>query len=144
MASITKDTINDIREEIATKIEAESDLFESVYPHPKATIEGFPSVIVMPSENGAEYGSTTTREMTFSFHLNVYYPVPKEASYEKAEVAVGECVADLLRIFLTKRVLTTVDWVVPVPSVWGETTVGEATFRTAQVILQCRKHVDGI
>lgn len=141
MDPVTKDIVNDIRAEIAEKIESDSDLFSAVYPWPKATLEGFPAVIVMPSENDADYGSTNSRHLEFTFNLTVYYPTNKEDEYEKTELAVGECVGDLLKIFLTKHPLTTCDWVTPIPSVWGETVVGEATFRTAQVILKCVKHV---
>lgn len=141
MQPVTKDIVNDIRAEIAAKIVSDSTIFGSVYAYPKATLEGFPSVIVMPSENEADYGSTNSRELTFSFHLNIFYPTNKESEYEKTELAVGEAVGEILRIFLVKHPLTTCDWVTPVPSIWGETTVGEATFRTAQVMLKCVKHV---
>lgn len=142
MPSVTKDIVNTIRAEIAAKIEADSELFSAVYPWPKATLEGFPAVIVMPSENEADYGSTESRQLTFTFNLNVYYPTTKEDEYEKTELAIGECVGELLRIFLVKHPLESCDWVTPIPSIWGETTVGEATFRTAQVILRCVKHVE--
>lgn len=142
MPTVTKDIVNDIRAEIAAKIESDSVIFSAVYPWPKATLEGFPAVIVMPSENDADYGSTNSRELVFTFNLNVYYPTTKESEYEKTELAVGECVGELLRIFLVKHPLTTCDWVTPIPSIWGETTVGEATFRTAQVVLRCVKHVE--
>lgn len=140
MNPITKDTVNEIRAEIAEVINT-SSIFKAVYAFPKSTLEGFPAVIVMPSENSADYGDTQSRKMLFSFHLNIYYPAPKEADQEKAELAVGEAVGELLRLFLEKHPLTTCDWVNPVPSVWGEVTVSEATYRTAQVILQCVKYV---
>lgn len=141
MTQVTKDIVNDIRAEIASKIVDDSTIFGSVYAHPKATLEGFPSVIVMPSENDADYGSTNSRQLEFSFHLNIYYPTNKESEYSKTELAVGEAVGELLRIFLVQHPLTTCDWVTPIPSIWGETTVGEATYRTAQVVLRCVKHV---
>ena len=141
MDTITKDLLNDIRAEIATYISAESDLFEAVYAWPKATLSGFPAVIIMPSENESDYQSTSMREVVFAFDVTVYYPTTKESEYEKTELAMGECISDLLRIFLVKHPLTTCDWVRPVPSLWGETTVGEATFRTAQLKLRCVKFV---
>lgn len=141
MDPITKDIVNDIRAEIAAKIESDSDLFAAVYPWPKATLEGFPAVIVMPSENDSDYEENDSRKLTFTFNLTIYYPTTKESEYEKTELAVGECVGELLRIFLVKHPLTTCEWVIPIPSIWGETTVGEATFRTAQVILRCLKLV---
>ena len=140
--TLSKDTVNNIRAEIASVIESESDLFQAVYPWPKATLEGFPAVIVMPSENSSEYNSTSDRKMLFSFDLNVYYPTTNESGYEKTELAIGECVGDLLAIFCKRHPLTTCDWVTPVPSIWGETQVGEATYRTAKVILQCVMHVE--
>lgn len=141
MDTITKDLMNNIRAEIAAKIESDSELFEAVYPWPKATLSGFPAIIIMPSENESDYESTNSREVVFAFDLTVYYPTTKEADYEKTETAMGECVSDLLRIFLVKHPLTTCDWVRPIPSLWGETTVGEATFRTAQLKLRCVKFV---
>lgn len=141
MDPITKDTINNIRAEIAAKIEADSDLFSAVYPWPKATLEGFPAVIVMPSENEADYGSTNSRHMTFTFNVTIYHPTTQESEYEQTELTVGQCVGDILRIFLDKHPLTTCDWVTPIPSIWNETTVGEATYRTAQVILRCVKQI---
>jgi hypothetical protein len=138
---IDKDIVNDIREEIAAKIGADSTLFQSVYAVPRTTLAGFPSVVVVPSENEADWGSTTTDRMIFAFHLNVYYPVHDESEYAKAEEAVGECVGDLLRIFSQKNILTTAEWVLPVPSRWETTTIGEGAYRTAQIVLRCVKHV---
>jgi hypothetical protein len=77
---IDKDIVNDIRAEIAAKIQSESTLFQSVYAEPRATLDGFPSVVVVPSENEADWGSTADDRLTFAFHLNVYYPVENEAA----------------------------------------------------------------
>lgn len=141
---INKNTINEIREEIAAKIEADGDptVIGAVYAFPKATLAKFPGVVVMPSENMADYSSTSDDKMTFAFNLNIYYPFKKESEYEAAETGIGQAVGELLRLFMPKNALTTCDWIEPVPSVWGEATVGEAVFRTAQVILRCVKHID--
>lgn len=138
---ITKDIINDIRTEIGQVIENGSTIFQAVYDYPKATLAGYPAVIVMPSENLSDYGSTATDRFTFSFVLIVYYPTRDESDYEKTELAVGEAVGDLLRLFCVRRPLTTCDWVEPVPSVWGDTVVGEVPFRTATITLRCIKYV---
>lgn len=143
---ITKDIVNDIRAEIAAKIasDADDEVIGAVYAYPKSTLNKFPGVVVMPSENSADYGSTATDRLTFAFNLNIYFPIQKEAEYEGAELAIGQAVGEMLRIFSAKNALATVDWVEPVPSVWGEATVGEAVFRTAQVILRCVKYVDTV
>lgn len=138
---ITKDIVNDIREEIASVITSDSTIFKAVYGFPQAKLEGYPAVIVMPSENLADYGSTTQDRFTFAFSLIVYYPIPKQDGYEKAEIAIGEGVGELLRIFSARRPLTTCDWVEPAPSVWGETAVGDQPYRTATITLRCIKYV---
>lgn len=140
MEPLSPTIVNDLRAEIVTKLET-SDLFQEVYASPRSTFEGFPVAIVMPSENEAEYGSTDNRRMTFVFHVHIYYPVKNEAEYAKAERAVGECVGEVLNMFLEKNPLTNCDWVIPVPSSWGETAVGEAVYRTSTVVLSCIKYV---
>lgn len=147
MNPITIDTVNDLRNEIAELIQEESvtsNVFagDSVYAYPRSTFQSFPAAVVMPSENATEYGSSDNRKLLFSFHVNIYYPAAKESEQQKTEEAVGEAVAEILRIFCQKHPLTECDWVTPVPSVWGETTVGEATYRTATVILQCVKYIN--
>lgn len=112
-----------------------------MYSHPKSTLDGYPAVIVMPSENEADYSSTSQDKLTFGFKLHVLYPVTEEADHAQVETAIGECVGDLLRLFSAKNALTTVDWVNPVPSMWSELEVGEAVYRTAEVTLRCVKHV---
>ncbi len=140
--AIDKDIVNDIRAEIGSVTQSESEIFGAVYPYPKATLEAYPALIIMPSENISDYGSTQSNRIAFAFNLIVYYPVADEAAYEQAELALGEAVGELLRIFSTRNPLTTCDWVEPMPSVWGDTTVGDGTFRTAMVTLRCIKYVD--
>lgn len=142
---ITKTLINDIRQEIASVIQTNSDLFGDVSAYPKSTIDGFPAVIVMVSENDVAYASTgsqDSRRITIVFSLNVFYPATTESEQEKAEEAVGEAVSELLRIFSVKRPLTNCDLASIGLTPWGETTAGEATYRTAQVVLKCSKFVD--
>lgn len=142
---ITKDLINNIADEIAQKINDESDLFGHVSSEPATTLEGFPAVIVMISENENLYSSTggqDSRRLTFVFSLNIYYPATKEEEQVQAERALREAVSELLRIFVVKKPLETCDLGMVSNTPFGETTAGEATFRTAQVILTCTKYVD--
>jgi hypothetical protein len=144
---ITKDFINDIREEIAAKIQGSSTLFQHISAFPKTTIDGFPAVIVMLSENDVAFASTgsqDSRKISLIFSLNVYYPATKEAEQEKAEKAMGEAVSELMRVFCVKKPLTKCDLAKVGLTPWGETTVGEATYRTAQVLLTCATYVDTV
>lgn len=127
--------VNNIRAEIAEKAAA-SDIFGAVYAYPKATLAKYPAVVVMPSDNEADYGSQSNDKLTFGFTLAVYFPLKKEADYEKAELAIGEAVGELLKIFSVKGVLETCLWVEPVPSVWGVID-GDTPYRYAQVSLKC-------
>ena len=144
---ITKDFINDIREEIADKITSGSQLFAHISAFPKTTLDGFPAVIVMLSENDVAFASTgsqDSRKITLVFSLNVYYPSTKETDQEKAEIGMGEAVSDLMRIFCVKKPLVNCDLAKVGLTPWGETTVGEATYRTAQVLLSVSTYVDTI
>jgi hypothetical protein len=134
---ISNDIVNNIRDEIAAKITANSTLFGSVYAYPRTTLDGFPSVFVMPSENLADYGSTAENRFTFVFTLHVYYPITKESEQEQSERAVGRAVGELLRIFSQRGILDSCLWVQPIPTVWGDETLGEAVYRTALVTLRC-------
>lgn len=143
--AITKDLINNIADEIAQKIEDESDLFGHVSSEPATTLEGFPAVIVMISENENLYSSSgghDSRRINLVFSLNIYYPATKEEEQVKAERALREAVSELLRIFVAKKPLNSVDLANVSNTPFGETTAGEATFRTAQVILTTAVYVD--
>jgi hypothetical protein len=146
--AITKTFINDIRAEIASVIEAgDDDLFGAVAPFPVSTLEGFPAVVVMLAENDVAFASTgsqDSRKMILTFSLNVFYPATKQSEQEKAEEAMGEAVSQLLKIFCVKKPLTKADLASVGVSPWGETVVGEATYRTASVILTVSTYVDTV
>lgn len=134
---IDKDIANNIRAEIAATIVSDSTIFGEVSAFPKVTFADYPAVVVMPSENLADWGSSANDKLTFVFTLHVFYPAQSEGDQEKTELAVGEAVGELLRIFSQKGKLTTCLWVQPVPSAWGTETIGEAVLRTALVTLSC-------
>lgn len=146
--AITKDFINDIREEIASLIPVgDGEVFAHASAFPKSTLEGFPACIVMLSENDVAFASTgsqDSRKMTLVFSLNCYFPAQKEADQEKAETAMGEAVSELLRVFCVKKPLTKCDLAKVGVTPWGETAVGEATYRTAQVLLTVSTYVDTV
>lgn len=139
---ISNTIINDIRAEIASSIPTGSgQIFGAAYAYPKSTLAGFPAAVVIPSENEADYASTANDRAVFAFRVMIYYPMKKESEQEKAETAVGEAVGELIKIFSPRGVLSTCDWVEPVPSVWGEAVVGEGVYRTAEVTLRCVKYL---
>jgi len=140
--AIDKDFINDIRAEIGEYIAAQSaDIFPAVYAYPKTSLEAYPAVVIMPSENVSDYGDTENNRFALAFNLIVYYPVSEASEQEDVELAVGEAVGELIRIFSVRNPLTTCEWVTPVPSVWGDAEVGNGIFRTALVTLRCIKYM---
>lgn len=145
--AITKDFINTIREEIATYIGDNSTLFGVVSPFPISQLDAFPAVVVMLNENDVAFASTgsqDSRKITLQFSLNVFYPATKQSEQEKAEEAMGEAVSELLRLLCVKRPIESADLSSIGLSPWSETVVGEATYRTAQVILNVSKYVDTV
>lgn len=137
------DTFNEIREEIATKILTESDTIQASYAYPRSTLEGFPAAVVMPSENQSDYGSTQSDRVTFVFRVMIYYPIKDEGASEDSERHLGKAVAEIVfDIFRARSSLSNVcDHVEPAPSVFGETTVGQGVYRTAEVLLRCVKYM---
>lgn len=134
---------NDIREAIAAKIESDSDKVQSAYAFPKSTLEGFPAAVIMPSENQSDYGSTQSDRVVFVFRIMLYYPVRDDEAGEEAEQALGAAVGELLfDVFRARDSLSSVcDHVEPAPSVFGDTTVGQGAYRTAEILLRCVKYI---
>lgn len=146
--AITKDFINTIREEIA-EVLGDSDVFGQVsaYPVSVEKIEKFPVVVVMISENEVAFASTgsqDSRKITLGFSLNIYYPATSADEQELAEEAMGEAVSEVLRLFCIKKPLASCDLAKIGITPWGETTSGEATYRTAQVLLTTSVYVDTV
>lgn len=143
---ITKELINNIREEIAERIETEQeDVFAHISAHPTSKLDGFPAVIVMLSQNDVSFastGSNDARKITLTFSLNCYFPATKEADQLKAEEAMGEAVSELLRIFCVKKPLNTVDLAKVGVTPWEDQSVGDAVYRSAQVLLTVSLYVD--
>lgn len=145
---ITKELINNIRAEIAQRIVDEQDnVFGHIAAHPTSKIEGFPAVIVMLSQNDVTFASTggqDARKITLTFSLNCYFPAMKEEDQLKAENAMGEAVSELLRIFCVKKPLNTVDLAKVGVTPWEDQSIGDAVYRSAQVLLTVSVYVDTV
>ncbi len=135
---------NDFRT-IRAAIVAEVGDLEKVqksYGYEPSTIEGIPAVVVSPSDNEADYGSTDKDRIVFIFKLRAYYTIAKETESEAAETALEEVVDEILTAFRQRDILgSACDWVEPAPSVWEYETRGEAVYRVAEITLRCVKYV---
>jgi len=131
----------DIREAIRLKLE-ESTKIQVAYNYERSTFEGFPAVIVAPTENEADYGSQSNDRLVFVFKLRAYYPIPSEGEHQDAEAALEEVVDEILTMFRARNSLGgSCDWVQPAPSVWQYEERGEGVYRMAEVTLRCTKYV---
>lgn len=129
-----------IRQAIVDKIDSLTKP-QVVYGYDKSTFGGIPAVIVSPSDNEAEYGSTEKTRMTFVFKVRIYYTITQENESDEAETALEEVVDEILTTFLEKGVLgSACDWVEPTPSIWEYEVRGEAIYRVAEITLRCIKY----
>ena len=132
---------HDIRAAIVDKVD-ELTKVQKTYGYDPSTIEGIPAVVVSPSDNEADYGSTSNDRIVFVFKLRAYYTIEKEAEEEEAETALEEVVDEILTAFKERNVLgSACDWVEPAPSIWEYESRGEAVYRVAELTLRCVKYV---
>jgi len=131
----------DIRAAIVAKLD-ELTKVQKTYGYDPSTIEGIPAVIVSPSDNEADYGSTSNDRIVFVFKLRAYYTIEKESEEDEAETALEEVVDEILTAFKERNVLgSACDWVEPAPSIWEYESRGEAVYRVAELTLRCVKYV---
>ena len=132
---------HDIRAAIVDKVD-ELTKVQKTYGYDPSTIEGIPAVIVSPSDNEADYGSTSNDRIVFVFKLRAYYTIEKESEEDEAETALEEVVDEILTAFKERNVLgSACDWVEPAPSIWEYESRGEAVYRVAELTLRCVKYV---
>ena len=131
----------DIRAAIKGVVDS-MDTVQSAYAYEKSTFDGFPAVIVVPTDNESEYATNQNDRQVFVFKLRAYCPIPKESEHAAAEIALEEVVDELLTSFRERDILgTACDWVEPSPSVWQYEERGEGVYRVAEVTLRCVKYV---
>jgi hypothetical protein len=136
------DTFNEIREAIATKV-LTADSVQASYAYPRSTLEGFPAAVIMPSENQSDYGSTHNDRVVFVFRVMLYAPIKDEGAGEAAEQALGKAVGELVFDTFKSRdsLIEVCDHIEPAAGIFGESTVGQGVYRTAEVTLRCVKYL---
>lgn len=131
----------DIRAAIKSVIDTLTKVQVS-YTYERSTFEGFPAVIIAPSENEADYGSTQKDRLVFIFKIRVFYPIPDEGEHSDAETALEEVVDEVLTKFKSRSALgSACDWVEPAPGSWYYEERGEGVYRVAEISLRCVKYV---
>jgi len=132
----------DIRAAIKKLIDDNADTIQEVYSYERSTFGGFPAVVIAPSDNEAEYGSTTNDKLTFVFKIKIYNEVAKEAEHEEAEEVMEGAVDELLSLFLGRGVLgSACEWVTPVPGTWYYEERANGLYRVAELTIKCVKHI---
>ena len=131
----------DIRAAIKAVVD-EAETIQEVYTYERSTFGGFPVVVIAPSENEADYGSTNKDRMVFVFKLRIYYPIPKEGEHEAAETALEEAFDEMLTLFKTRGVLgSACDWLEPVPGSWYYEERGAGVYRVAEITIRAIKYI---
>lgn len=131
-----------IRAAIKKVIDDNADTVQVAYAYERSTFEGFPAVIIAPSENQSDYGDSQKDRVVFVFKVRAFYPIKKETDHASAETALEKVVDELLTIFFSRDVLgTACDWIEPMPGTWYYEERGEAVYRVAEMTLRCVKYV---
>jgi hypothetical protein len=138
---MTTTFFKDIADAIKNKVNT-AESVEVVYGYEKSTFAGFPAVVIVPTSNDSDYGSTESDKITYVFKVKAYYIIKDETEMEEADTAMYEVMDELSNIFRERDVLgDACDWVEPVPGEWDFEERGEAVYRTATLTLRCKKYV---
>jgi len=123
-------------------IQENSTYIEQVFRTSRSEIDGYPVALVIPSENQADYNHTgpTSNKETYVFTVRIIYPFTE--GQETADLRLEEALDELLDLFRDRTVLgSVVDWVKPVPSVWGYQDNGMGgVFRIADMKIEAVKY----
>lgn len=130
-----------IRSAIETVLDSTSNI-QNVYSTPRSLFEGYPAAVVEPSENQADWSSTSDDKRVYVFKVTVYYPLNDQDNQAAGELAVETAIDEIIDAFSTRGVLgTAADWVEPVPGAWGYDERGESMYRTGTITLRCIRYV---
>jgi hypothetical protein len=127
-----------IRTAIIDKINNDLTKIQVAYRTDRSTLEGFPAAVVSPSENEADYASTSNDRRTYAFKIRVYYPIKDESEQDGADIALEEALDEMLDAFSTRGALgSACDWIEPIPSVWQYEERDAGLYRMAELTLRC-------
>lgn len=137
-----------LRTKIVEVIKAQITLVDPdhVYRTERSKYDGYPAVVVAPSDNEADYHDSALQKETYIFTVRFYQTIA-DIGQDQADITLEKVVDQFLEVFRDRTVLgesgepDRVDWVEPVPSRWGyegNTEIGIKRF--AEVKLRCRTH----
>lgn len=127
-----------IRTAIIDKINNDLTKIQVAYRTDRSTLEGYPAAVVSPSENEADYASTSNDRRVYAFKIRVYYPFKDESEQDTADLALEDALDEMLDVFSQRDALgDACDWIEPVPSVWQYEERGDGIYRMAELILRC-------
>lgn len=133
------DFIAKIKEDLAT-IETLNP--NSIYDYDEQNLKGYPSAIVIPSENINDYASTTENRRTFVFTIRFCQEFAS-ISLKQADAILRKVVDDAIRVFDKDYKLGGIaDKVFATPSVWGYVQRETGVVRTADIRLQVQRDYD--
>ena len=114
----------------------------SVYRTDRSQFSAYPAAVVVPSQNEADYASTApdANKETYIFTIRVHYPITE--GQDTADIALEGAIDELIETFRDRRALgDTVDWVAPVPSIWGYQDRPDGQMRVAELTIRAIKYV---
>jgi len=115
---------------------------EAIYDYDEQNLRGYPSAIVMPSENMSDYVSTTENRRTFVFTIRICQEF-STISLKDADEILRNVVDEIIKVFDKDYKLGgTADKVFATPSVWGYAQRESGVVRTADIRLQVQKDYD--
>ena len=144
MAEIDYNTdFKDIREAIKTAVDEQVKSVQKSYTYERSTFsDGYPAMVIVPTDNEADYGSTQKDRVVFVFKLKTYYEIKKEGEHDEAEGFLEAVVDETLTRFRDRAILgSACDWVEPAPSIWYYEERSEGVYRVAEITLRCVKYL---
>jgi hypothetical protein len=120
----------------------DAENIQKAYSTPRSLLDGYPAAVVEPSENQADWGSTSTDRRVYVFRVTVYYPMKDQDSEEASELALEKALDEIVDTFSKRNILgSAADWVEPVPGAWAYEERGETMYRIGTVTLRCITYV---
>lgn len=127
-----------IRTAIIDKINNDLTKIQVAYRTDRSTLDGFPAAVVSPSENEADYASTSDDRLVYAFKIRVYYPIKNESEQDSAELALEEALDEMITAFTARNALgSACDWLAPIPSAWQYEERADGLYRMAELTLRC-------
>ena len=115
-----------------------------VHDFDKGKFDGYPAVVVFPSENASEFATTSQNLREYVFTIRFHQPMEKiGTNYHKdADRILRELLDEAITAFDTNFSLSgVVNWCKATPSSWGYQERDTGVVRIAEIKLSCMKLV---